>query len=504
MVKLSLSYTLWATLLLPQLKYFNLANAQCMPDSLLYNEEVGMMVEKVGSIPTETTDAWSYNMMVADNLEKEGLLFFLDKLMGRIYSVDNGETTKVWDMTEDEIPSGLDLSYTGFGASQKTYVKAMTQGSKAGEVVVVFTSATLPSGWSEPDAPLPLPGKYFGYVCDKPSQNKTAVFVRDIYRTGLLPDCVDSGAGQTTMSIYDVFYKYKYDSSSQTLSNPEPFFVKENQFIPGHFGGGIVTLDDGSILYSTGDCLIFGFDGRYAPQEDTESCGKILKIDPSTSGSYDVVAKGVRNSQQMRIQRKTKGKGNDKLVFMDIGGVTAEEVNRIRLSKIANPSEIANFGWGRSLIDGKTREGSFYVGPGSGGNLGGDPPCEGSAPSPEKGYVQPWIQFGRTATDFFYGISGFAVSEKSFNKLSLMWTEFNTGLVLATMGATKLSTGYKIRLYDTEMTELPNGFNDLVLEELGEVGYYRGDPRPFHYPDGSAGVFIERTGVFYKLTEIDL
>ena len=66
------------------------------------------------------------------------------------------------------------------------------------------------------------------------------------------------------------------------------------------------------------------------------------------------------------------------------------------------------------------------------------------------------------------------------------------------------SKGYKIRLYDSNMTEYENGFNDLVKEELGEVGYYRGDPRLFHYPDGTAGVFIERTGVFYRLTEIDM
>ena len=63
---------------------------------------------------------------------------------------------------------------------------------------------------------------------------------------------------------------------------------------------------------------------------------------------------------------------------------------------------------------------------------------------------------------------------------------------------------YKIKLYDTGGNYLDNGFNDLVKEELGEVGYYRGDPRMFHYPDGTAGVFIERTGVFYKLTEIAL
>lgn len=458
-----------------------------------------MMVEKVGSIPTETTDAFSYNMMPADNFKTDGLLFFLDQLKGRIYSHNNDVTTKVWDMAEDEIPSGLDLSYTNMGPSQQAYVKAMSQGSQAGEVYVVFASTSLPSGWSEPDAPLPAPNKYFGYVCD--AEGKTPLFVRDIYRMGVLPDCFDNGAGGEVVPVYDVFYKFNYDSSSNVLSSPVPFFVKENQLTVGHMGGGIVTLDDGSILYSTGDCLPYGYDGRYAAQDDNESCGKILKIDPSTSGAYTVAAKGVRNSQQMRIITETKKNGNDKLVFMDIGGVTAEEVNKIRLSKITS-NIVDNFGWGRSYIDGKAREGSFYIAPGSGGNLGGDPACEAPAPVPEQGFIQPWIQFGRTAFDYFYAISGFVVSPKSFDKLSLVWTEFNTGLVLGTTGVERLSKGYKIKLYDTNMTELVGGFNDLVLEELGEVGYYRGDPRTFHYPDGSAGVFIERTGVFYKLTEI--
>merc|ERR1711957_910120 len=62
----------------------------------------------------------------------------------------------------------------------------------------------------------------------------------------------------------------------------------------------------------------------------------------------------------------------------------------------------------------------------------------------------------------------------------------------------------KINLYDADMTPLPMGLNDLVKKELGEVYYYRGDPRLFHYPDGTVGVFIERTGVFYKLTEIEI
>ncbi len=145
------------------------------------------------------------------------------------------------------------------------------------------------------------------------------------------------------------------------------------------------------------------------------------------------------------------------------------------------------------------------------GVLSSEPPCEAPAPIGEPGYYQPWIQFGRTATDYFYAISGFAVAYPSFTNLELIWTEFNTGLIMGTDQPWNVDnyggpgTGYKIKLYNAQGNYLENGTNDLVNDVLGEAaeGYYRGDPRLFHYPDGTAGVFIERTGAFYRLTEID-
>ncbi len=394
------------------------------------------------------------------------------------------------------------MGYTkGFaGAGQVNRVHAMTKGSSEDEVIIVFTSTTLPSAYTEAHAQLPPEGAYPGYICSTP------LFVRDLYRIG--DDGADCGVGSFT--VYNVFYKYTI-AADGTLSDPVPFFSLENQFIPGHFGGGITTVDDGRILWSVGDCLIYGSDGRYASQMDWEHCGKILIIDPEDS-TYEVAAKGVRNSQQFKIVNRPKKDGtptSDTLVFMDIGGVTAEEVNAVPVKRILNTKTIENFGWGRSVVDGKAREGTFYVGPGVMGVLGTEPPCEGDAPVTEDGFIQPWIQFGRTETDFYYGISSFAVAYNSFDKLELIWSEFNTSHIMGTTnryyrgprnaGPVK---GHKIKLYDDEGNYLENGTNDLVQKELGDVGYYRGDPRLFHYPDGTAGVFIERTGAFYKLTEI--
>merc|ERR1712048_19932 len=153
---------------------------------------------------------------------------------------------------------------------------------------------------------------------------------------------------------------------------------------------------------------------------------------------------------------------------MDIGGVTAEEINAVKLADILDTSTIENFGWGINTKDGKRREGTFYVGPGSAGVLGTEPPCEESAPVPEEGFIQPWIEFGRTEFDFFYGITSFVTAPNSFDKLEVLWTEFNTGLVLgsedpAEMGDsyTGPGTGYKLKLFDEDGIELVNGFNDL-------------------------------------------
>ena len=166
-----------------------------------------------------------------------------------------------------------------------------------------------------------------------------------------------------------------------------------------------------------------------------------------------------------------------------------------------------NFGWGRNIKDGKAREGTFYVGQGIGGVLGTQPPCTADAPLNEPGFTQPWIQFGRTETDFYHGISSLAIPAKGVETVKLMWSEFNTGLVMGTPNKHTKNSGpevsYKYRLYDSDGNEL-SSLNQLVQDELGEVGYYRGDPRLFHYPDGSAGAFIERTGVFYKLTEMSI
>ena len=63
-----------------------------------------MKVEHVGNIPTSTTNAYSYNMMISEDFDKQ--IFFLDQILGNIYSYNskmaNGEKIPkcgIWILT---------------------------------------------------------------------------------------------------------------------------------------------------------------------------------------------------------------------------------------------------------------------------------------------------------------------------------------------------------------------------------------------------------------------
>jgi len=235
--------------------------------------------------------------------------------------------------------------------------------------------------------------------------------------------------------------------------------------------------------------------------------------DQPINNNYYAVGGGRRRTQQNRKLKSSKSSSSRKppppttetvLAFMDIGGVTAEEVNAFPLERIMN-GEMLNFGWGRNLHDGKAREGTFYVNQGKAFVLGTEPSCAGNTPLGESGFVQPWIQFGRTDTDVYYGICSFAIpSQKESGMLELIYSEFNTGQLLGTPtkfqeGAAP-STSFKLKIFDEEGTEFEN-VNFLVERDVGESFSYRGDPRLFHFPDGVMGLFMERTGKFYTVTE---
>lgn len=283
------------------------------------------------------------------------------------------------------------------------------------------------------------------------------------------------------------------------LVNPQPFYALEMQHTLGHFGGGMVTIPDGRILYGVGDCLPYGTNGRGPSQDVNEHCGKILLIDPE-AGTSEVAVMGVRNPQHLVII-------DDKLMWQDVGGVSAEEVNAICLEEVLDMTVIENFGWGMRAGESFAREGHFKVSPGIALDLT-EPKCEGLLSEAEKdGFYDPVMQFNRARTDTltFYGISGMVVSKKSFTNFQILATEFNTGeaIVAKKNYCETGQKGYNITILN-ENDEVISSFNELNRDALGlsATDYSRGDGRMFLYPDGTAGLFMERSGHFYSLQEV--
>ena len=120
----------------------------------------------------------------------------------------------------------------------------------------------------------------------------------------------------------------------------------------------MVVLDDGTVLFATGDNGDAGEDGRDYAQEAGNHLSKILRIDPAT-GTSTVLAVGVRNVQRLIINPNS---GDPRLEFVDLGGAVAEEFNSMRMADLLVPP-VENFGWGRNASDNLTREGTFYIDP---------------------------------------------------------------------------------------------------------------------------------------------
>jgi len=97
----------------------------------------------------------------------------------------------------------------------------------------------------------------------------------------------------------------------------------------------MLTLDNGKILFFTGDGIPFGSDGRASAQDDSSHLGKILLIDPVTK-TFEVAAKGLRNPQHAEFVDSD----NACIAFMEIGGVTAEEINVVKVSDLLDTRKL--------------------------------------------------------------------------------------------------------------------------------------------------------------------
>ena len=366
-------------------------------------------------------------------------LFFVDQRGEIVERTTGGFTSR---LEETNAPTGVT-----FAGNQAILNVA---GGNSDEVFVTFTSSTLPDGMTA--STLPSDPLY-----------------------------------STNDPLYQIVYKFTLDSSGELIS-PTPLAAFET-VEKGHTGGGMLVLPDGNLILATGDNLGFNRDGLSAPQIDSEHVSKLLIID-AEDGSVTVAAKGVRNVQQISYANESR----DIIVFGDIGATTAEEVNTIEVSELTDTSTVENFGWGRNA-DGNAREGTFYINDGATSAPGTTAVAIGEAPSPEAGFIQPYAQFGRPDGQRFIAISGPIASSTSFDSIDLLFSDLSQGGLFATTAGFDdiLNDVFHVNLVDE------NGDNTSLLALAGGE---RADPRLFNFADGSAGVLLERTGAFYRLTEI--
>ena len=277
---------------------------------------------------------------------------------------------------------------------------------------------------------------------------------------------------------WQVLYRYDFDGAQ--LSNPRPITALQVR-LDGHTGGGLVVLPDGSLLFATGDNGDAFEDGRSYAQDATNHLSKILQIDPA-DGSVIVVAMGVRNVQRLAIY----GEGaTARLDFIDLGGAIAEELDTTPVTRLLAGSSPQNFGWGRNPEGTQAREGTFYIDPGGS--------ATGAAPIPEPGFFQPAAQFGREGAALI-AASGPISSPVSFSRITSLFGDLVSGLVYATTGALTLTGQDVFRVNLVDQNRQPVALAGLTAGE-------RPDPRFFNFPDGTAGVLLERSGNFYRLTQ---
>jgi len=308
--------------------------------------------------------------------------------------------------------------------------------------------------------------------------NGTTVYV--VFTSSTVPSGIPQFVSpRPGADAWEVLYQYAYDGTA--LSNPRAIVALQVR-TDNHTSGGLTALTDGTLLFATGDNGFPGEDGFSYPQDVTGHLGKILRINPA-NGSTQVVALGIRNAQRLVLDPNG---GDPHLVFADIGGWVAEEVHAVRLTELLAFGSTQNAGWGRNIDDGNAREGTFYIDP-----MG---IAIGAAPRPELGFIQPVAQFGRENADAI-AVSGPVVSQQSFARIRSLFGDLVSGSVYAVTGAPSLRGQSVFRV----------GLRDRNLQTItlkGLAGGNRPDPRFFNFPDGTAGVLIERTGDFFRVTEL--
>ena len=349
-----------------------------------------------------------------------------------------------------ETPTGcdtlIDIDTRPEGITGTERAVILNVAGTADHIFVAFTSDTLPDDLASA-APLPTGAEY-------------------------APDDV----------MYQVIVRYDRAAAGSLVANSDVTLTAFEGGHQGHSGGGMLVLPNGDVAFARGDLLLPGSDGLTAPQDGTSWSSRLVLIDPVT-GATEVAAQGIRNVQRLTFTDATQ----TEIAFVDIGGTVAEEVNVISVADLVDTTTIENFGWGRAG-DGFAREGTFYI--------NADGSVSADAPVPEAGFLQPYAQFGREDATWFAG-TGPVASDVSFTSIDLLFGDLNTGRLLATMAPTgsSLNEVFEVNLVDE------NGVQYALSTLLDAAGVTRADLRFFNFADGGAGVLLERTGRYYRISQ---
>ena len=296
------------------------------------------------------------------------------------------------------------------------------------------------------------------------------------FLSATLPKDIPRRTSPREPDAWYVLYSFAFDGSR--LSSPKAITAMQAR-TEGHMGGGLVVLPDGSVLMAIGDNGDSYEDGRLLAQDPSLHLAKLVRIDPA-NGATTIVGLGVRCVQRLVV---TGSGAEARLSFTDPGGWISEELNSVAVAELAGAQPL-NFGWGRGA-NGKSREGTFYIDP-VGNSLE-------RISAPEAGFAEPVAEFGREGAKAV-AVSGPVISTVSFGRTTALFGDLVSGSIYAVTSplTVKRQPVYRVALADRE---------GRTVTLSGLAGSARPDPRFFNFPDGTACVLLERTGMFYKLTE---
>jgi len=236
-----------------------------------------------------------------------------------IYRLNGQNLQEIFNVSK--APDGLTLD-------NRQSILNISPGRKKNSIYVMFTSG------SEPTTGIPiyrLPAALPGVCClGADPFPGTPIPLADLYRIGTIPGPLGFFFPTPTRTEYQVLYEFKL--AGNKLKDPRAIAAFETQSGPTHNGGGMLTLDDGRVLFATGDALPFGAEGRAAAQDPNEYVSKLLIINPD-DGSIEVAAQGIRNVQHVEFVLNDASESSV-VSFADIGGVTAEEVNFVSVEDL--------------------------------------------------------------------------------------------------------------------------------------------------------------------------